>query len=718
MHGNENMLKSDLMALSDEERHWLPWRGKTGKLAMRWATRLNRRRYPGLEMAFEGIAQTRMRILTDWANQQWDHLEGFSRSLPAREALKNDWLCARLRICRDASELFVLDPQGKVIASSHAAHVGQSDLPARAVETARKARLLHGPYLDPLTLTIGPSTSNFHDEVTLLFLQPVIRNGQLQAILGARVPNDVVGDLIQREGGHVYHESGDNYLFMAKSVFDSTIQPGVALSRSRFEDRSFSLGDNLKDGVHTDYGVVRVQSHTEFELVFNDPATRRLHPGVRETIRNGSNLYVKYPGYSDYRHIPVIGKGVTFQMPGSPDTWGMMCEADLEEVYRARPISYRTNRALLITGTIATIAAAALSFGFGLNGWQSILAQSGCLLAGLVAFHRIFLRRLTTRFRQTTNMVQTVAEGGGNLSIRMERPGAYRDEVTATAQWINNLVDNMEGILAQIIRINSEVSEANQTQVSASRATSASAKEVFNSMQLILNSLEQQMEEINAAATQASGMREDLNEIFAGAQKQFQDLQGMTGTIRERITHSSNTIGELQTSTTEISQIVHVIKEIADQTNLLALNAAIEAARAGETGRGFAVVADEVRKLAERTRDATLQIGGMIEGVQEQADRAVDAMQSGMEDLEAGLKLAVDSAADRSGTESMVNSVLTTIHHIAEACNAHSRHIQSVAGTAGAMRSALAESEQSQEETAAAVNKLERLAAQFKVAGA
>src|SRR5690606_4160661 len=115
---------------------------------------------------------------------------------------------------------------------------------------------------------------------------------------------------------------------------------GTALSRSRFEDNSFSLGDNLKQGVRTAFGVVRVQQHTELELRFTDPANHELHAGVRETIRRGENTLVTYPGYADYRHIPVIGKGVTFQVPGSPDRWGMMCEADLEEVYRRRPLAF------------------------------------------------------------------------------------------------------------------------------------------------------------------------------------------------------------------------------------------------------------------------------------------------------------------------------------------------------------------------------------------
>ncbi|WP_305074362.1 methyl-accepting chemotaxis protein [Propionivibrio sp.] len=712
------MLKSDLMELSANEKRWLPWFGKTGKLAMRWATHINRHRYPWLESAFEGIAQTRVRILTDWASQQWAHLDGFEKSFPANGLPRNEWLSTRLRICRDCSELFVLDVHGKVIASSYASHVGQSDIPARVFESASKQRLLYGPYVDPLTLDIGPRTSNFHDAVTLLFLLPVFRDGCLQAVLCARIPNDVIGDLIQREGGHVFHESGDNYLFMARSTLDPSIQPGVALSRSRFEDRSFSLGDNLKDGVHTDFGVVKVKNHTEFELVFNDPATGKLHPGVRETIRNGSNVFVTYPGYSDYRHIPVIGKGVTFSLPGSPDVWGMMCEADLEEVYRARPISYRVSKSLLAMVALSTGVAAATALPAGLSAGQSMLVQLACLLVGTFFFHRLHLTRISRRIIENARVVQTVAEGGGNLSVRLERPGAHRDEITATAQWINNLIDNMEGLLARIIGINTEVSEANKSQVRASQTMNKRAQDVFESMRQILDSLEEQMLEINTASTQANSMRLDMTQAFADAQKQFEDLQGMSGAIRERIGNSAATISELQQSTTEIRQIVEVIQEIADQTNLLALNAAIEAARAGEAGRGFAVVADEVRKLAERTRGATLQISGMIDGVQSQADRAVEAMQSGMEELEAGLQLAVDSASDRSGTENMVSNILATIQEIAETCTAHSQRIQSVAGTAEDMRAALTESEQSLEETAAAVHKLEGLAAQFKVAAA
>ncbi|MBA4358676.1 MAG: methyl-accepting chemotaxis protein, partial [Desulfovibrio sp.] len=179
------------------------------------------------------------------------------------------------------------------------------------------------------------------------------------------------------------------------------------------------------------------------------------------------------------------------------------------------------------------------------------------------------------------------------------------------------------------------------------------------------------MEEMNATVLEVAKNAGQAAETSDGARKKAQSGADVVNKVMASMNHVQQQTGKLKTDMStlgvqaeDIGRIMTVITDIADQTNLLALNAAIEAARAGDAGRGFAVVADEVRKLAEKTMQATKEVGEAINGIQHGTKTNVEGVEKSVHLIEEATGLA-----DQSG------QALKEIVHLVDAASDQVRSI-------------------------------------------
>ncbi len=244
---------------------------------------------------------------------------------------------------------------------------------------------------------------------------------------------------------------------------------------------------------------------------------------------------------------------------------------------------------------------------------------------------------------QLMNELQDIADGDltRQATVTEDITGAIADSVNYTVEELRELVGRVQQTAGEVTQASGQVQETSNELASTTEEQSRQIRQTGESVVEMADRITQVS---RGAAESANVARASLAAAEQGQQAVQNAIAGMND-IREQIQDTSKRIKRLGESSQEIGEIVELISDITEQTNVLALNAAIQAASAGEAGRGFSVVAEEVQRLAERSGEATKQIGALIRTIQTDTQDAVHAMERSTQGVVEGARLSDNAGA-------------------------------------------------------------------------
>jgi methyl-accepting chemotaxis protein len=362
-----------------------------------------------------------------------------------------------------------------------------------------------------------------------------------------------------------------------------------------------------------------------------------------------------------------------------------------------------------------TLAAAAL---------VSILGLTGLVLLARNAIRNAEAREEQVKKTEAENrknqaaILQLLNEMGnladGDLTVRAQVTeditGAIADSMNYTIEELRTLVT---GVNSASARVSQRTQVAQQVSERLLEATDRQSQEIEETTAQVLR-VAQSINQVSVNAGESAKVAQrSLEAAEKGASAVQNSIKGMTE-IREQIQETSKRIKRLGESSQEIGEIVELISGITEQTNVLALNAAIQAASAGEAGRGFSVVAEEVQRLAERSGEATKQIGAIVKTIQTDTHDAVVAMEKSTQGVVEGARLS-DGAGQALAEIGQVSKQLAgLIQAISKATQDQATATNTVAKNMREILTITKQTTEGTKETAESVTNLAALAGELK----
>ncbi|MBI9052901.1 MAG: methyl-accepting chemotaxis protein [Bacteroidales bacterium] len=285
---------------------------------------------------------------------------------------------------------------------------------------------------------------------------------------------------------------------------------------------------------------------------------------------------------------------------------------------------------------------------------------------------------------------------GTAFKIMVER---LRSQINEITEGVNVLASSTSEIMASVTQM---ASSAAETATSVSETTTT------------VEEVKQTAEISNHKAKEISESAIKTSEISREGTKAINNtIEGMNR-IKQQMGSIANMVVDLSEQSQAVGDITTTVNDLAEQSNLLAVNAAIESAKAGEQGKGFTVVAQEIKNLAERSKEATTQIGGILKDIQKSVSSAVMATEEGGKAAEEGLKLTVISGETIKTLSDSVDDASNVMIQIAASSQQQLEGMDQMVSAMENIKESSVQAAASTQQSADSVNELKKLGDKLK----